>query len=225
MFRFSLRKMLKNRWLTLSLLVGYLMAVAIAIVASMPVYSHAILNRMLRKDLEQIQIRTGYYPGRVTAKASLTAGTAPASVKTRAYFRYDGELHQQILPKIGLPLQEESCLLSVQNLRIAREGISGKELKNALRTGTLSSCSGLFEHISMLEGSLPSSEAQNGWRPLSARRHPKRSIVRWEAPMISTATAFPEAAQRFRRSQRCELPGCIIQRIPQISIGFFRWKK
>ena len=65
MFRFSLRKMRKNRWLTLSLFIGYLMAVAI--VASMPIYSHAILNRMLQKDLAQVQIQSRVYPGRVAA--------------------------------------------------------------------------------------------------------------------------------------------------------------
>ena len=68
MFRFSLRKMLKNRWLTISLLIGYLMAVAI--VASMPVYSHAILDRMLQKDLEQ-----GYPAVSGAAKAAGDRGT------------------------------------------------------------------------------------------------------------------------------------------------------
>ena len=86
MFRFSLRKMLKNRWLTISLLIGYLMAVAI--VASMPIYSHAILDRMLQKDLGQIQTQSRTYPGKISAEASLTAGAAAQSAKTRAFRQY-----------------------------------------------------------------------------------------------------------------------------------------
>ncbi len=69
MFRFSLRKMFKNRWLTLSLLAGYI--IAVAIVSSMPAYSHAILARMLRKDLEQSQLTSGIYPGQVLTEIKL----------------------------------------------------------------------------------------------------------------------------------------------------------
>ena len=42
-----LRKMVKNRWLVLSLLVG--MTLCTAMTASMPAYTDAILQRMLRK--------------------------------------------------------------------------------------------------------------------------------------------------------------------------------
>ena len=121
MFRFSLRKMRKNRWLTLSLFIGYLMAVAI--VASMPIYSHAILNRMLKKDLAQVQIQSRVYPGRVAAEASLSAGSAPQKVKTATFHRYDQTFETEILPKLGLPVQEKAVLTVAQNLRVARKGL------------------------------------------------------------------------------------------------------
>ena len=80
MFRFILHKMLKNRWLTISLLTGYM--IAVAIVSSMPLYSHAILNRLLLKDLESVQTESQVYPGRVMIEQSLSvrdtdAGEAP----------------------------------------------------------------------------------------------------------------------------------------------------
>lgn len=54
------RKMLKNKWLELSLLFGLVLSVAL--VSSMPIYTEAILQRMLVKELENYQISTGAYP-------------------------------------------------------------------------------------------------------------------------------------------------------------------
>ena len=81
MFQFALRKMRQNRWLALSLLAGYLMAVAI--VCSMPVYSHAILSRMLLKDLEQVQTSQNVYPGRLLADNDLYEGSKDLGGKTQ----------------------------------------------------------------------------------------------------------------------------------------------
>lgn len=160
MFRFSLRKMRKNRWLTLSLFIGYLMAVAI--VASMPIYSHAILNRMLQKDLAQVQIQSRGYPGRVAAEASLSAGSAPQKVKTATFHRYDQTFETEILPKLGLPVQEKAVLTVAQNLRVARKGLPEEELRQNSQPGSLSACTGLFDHVSLVEGRLPSGKAENG---------------------------------------------------------------
>ena len=63
LFLMILRKMVKNRWLELSLLVGLIISVALA--SSMPIYTHAILQRMLIKDLEVLQTDTQQYPGQV----------------------------------------------------------------------------------------------------------------------------------------------------------------
>ncbi len=160
MFRFSLRKMLKNRWLTISLLIGYLMAVAI--VASMPVYSHAILDRMLQKDLEAIQTRTGSYPGFISADATLNAGSGNQSVKRDAYREYGQLLHEGLLAEIGLPVQEDIVYTAVQNVRISREGTDEDSTRKSGETGNIASATGLFEHITLLEGELPSAQVTDG---------------------------------------------------------------
>ncbi len=58
------RKMIKNKWLELSLLLGLILSVAL--VSSMPIYTNAILQRMLIKDLELLQTNSNQYPGSVT---------------------------------------------------------------------------------------------------------------------------------------------------------------
>ncbi|MDD6033603.1 MAG: FtsX-like permease family protein [Oscillospiraceae bacterium] len=160
MFRFSLRKMLKNRWLTISLLIGYLMAVAI--VASMPIYSHAILNRMLQKDLEQVQTQSSIYPGRITADISMSAGASAQKVKTQSLRQYDQMLHDQILPEIGLPVQEDILQTAAEGLRIARGGTAIDDVKKNSRSADIACRSDLFEHVTLLDGAFPSGEEKDG---------------------------------------------------------------
>lgn len=61
-----LRKMINNKWLELSLLFGLILSVAL--VGSMPIYTNAILQRMLVKDLERVQEKTNDYPGSIVVE-------------------------------------------------------------------------------------------------------------------------------------------------------------
>lgn len=60
LFIMIIRKMVQNKWLVGSLFIGLVMSVAL--VSSMPIYSEAILSRMLVKDLETMQSERGYIP-------------------------------------------------------------------------------------------------------------------------------------------------------------------
>ena len=55
------RKMAKNRWLQLNLWFG--LTICVALFSSMPLYSHAILQRTLLKELQQLRIDQNIYPG------------------------------------------------------------------------------------------------------------------------------------------------------------------
>ncbi len=60
MFKLIIRKMIKNKWLILSLIVGCLLAVSV--VGAIPMYSDGILQRMLIKDFERDQEVKNVYP-------------------------------------------------------------------------------------------------------------------------------------------------------------------
>lgn len=60
MVKLILRKMLKNKWLILSLITGCMLAVAV--VGSIPMYTDGILQRMLIKDFERFQEEKSIYP-------------------------------------------------------------------------------------------------------------------------------------------------------------------
>ena len=51
-----IRKMLSNKWMMLCLLLG--MVLAVGMVSSIPMYTEGVLNRMLRRDLEEEQTRS-----------------------------------------------------------------------------------------------------------------------------------------------------------------------
>ena len=160
MFRFTLRKMFKNRWLALSLLIGYIMAVAI--VGSMPVYSHAVLNRMLQKDLQKVQTDKNVYPGQVQTEITPSRGTSAPSAKTEEFHRYDSMLRDEIMPSMGLDVQMESTYKAVKNLHVTHKGVEQERVKKDAEDATLASCDGLFDHVTLLEGSFPSGEVKDG---------------------------------------------------------------
>lgn len=151
MFNFAWRKMLKNRWLTFSLLIGYIMAVAI--VSSMPLYSHAVLNRLLVKDLETVQTTYNTYPGRLSIEQSLNVRDPEA--KQNSYDSCRSTVLDKMLPELGLPVQQAVNFVGISSTTIAH-GTTGEKLTNT--SATLAGLSGLEEHINLLGGSLPSAE-------------------------------------------------------------------
>lgn len=159
MFRFSIHKMVRNRWLAFCLFIGYLLAVSI--VCSMPVYSHAILGRMLTKDLEQIQTSSGQYPGRVTASTNLYVGGAPESAKRENYVKYDDQYHQ-LLKQLGVTVLSDTVYTAVDNMQIVRGGTAKEDIKQEASIGQLGACKEFFDHVTLIEGEWPSASAQEG---------------------------------------------------------------
>ena len=155
MFRFILHKMLKNRWLTISLLTGYM--IAVAIVSSMPLYSHAILNRLLLKDLESVQTESQVYPGRVMIEQSLSVRDTDA--RRGSYVWLENTVNDQLLPALQVDALQKINLTGVDGLTMY-DSSGSEKLSNA--TASLMAANGLMDHIDRVGGSLPSSEKKEG---------------------------------------------------------------
>jgi len=67
MLRFVLRKMLNKKWMVLSLLIGNILLVGIT--CANPMYSRAVMQRMLMKNMEAVLIEKNEFPARVTVNA------------------------------------------------------------------------------------------------------------------------------------------------------------
>lgn len=150
MLNFVWHKIMKNKGLTFSLLIGYIMAAAI--VSSMPIYSHAILNRLLIKDLEKIQAENDVYPGQIYLEGYLDINK---QYRIEDYDAYTQLINNELLPALDLPLKQSVNHLIATNVTVGR-GIEGAEQKNRTRTlVNFSAMNGLEDHIELVGGRLP----------------------------------------------------------------------
>ena len=70
MFKFVLNKMLNKKWMVLSLLIGNILLISIACVN--PMYTQAVLQRMLTRNLAEFMEESNRYPGLMSVTASMT---------------------------------------------------------------------------------------------------------------------------------------------------------
>ncbi len=66
MLRFVIRKMLSKKWMILSLLIGNILLISIA--AGNPMYTHAVFQRTITKNLESYLTEKNAYPGLISLK-------------------------------------------------------------------------------------------------------------------------------------------------------------
>lgn len=153
LFLMILRKMVKNRWLELSLLVGLIISVALA--SSMPIYTHAILQRMLIKDLEVLQTNTQQYPGHAYNSAYLMEESGDQLLAETDAFM--AEQSQQF----GLPILLSTITRSTLNFELTPSDPSKVDPK-VNRSAELTAMSELEKHIRIVDGVMPSAEPVDG---------------------------------------------------------------
>ncbi|GAE92027.1 hypothetical protein JCM21714_1004 [Gracilibacillus boraciitolerans JCM 21714] len=69
-----LRKMLNNRWLTISLFLGLL--ITVSLVSSIPTYTSSVLQKLLVGELEDYQVEQQAYPGEFTYSVNFSKDDA-----------------------------------------------------------------------------------------------------------------------------------------------------
>lgn len=156
------RKMVQNKWLELSLLLGLVITVALA--ASMPVYTEAILTRMLVKDLERLQDNGLGYPGIYRIRAVMAGDKNGQRLDLLDGF--EQYMKEEAEPGFAMPVK----------LRVTERETWSFEYKPAegnradattFRTGSFTSVSGLKEHAGLLDGRWPAGGAVDGvWEVL-----------------------------------------------------------
>ncbi|MFK7695045.1 FtsX-like permease family protein [Paenibacillus sp. HJGM_3] len=165
LFVMVLRKMAKNGWLTVSLLGGLILSVALA--SSIPIYTEAILQRMLLQDLGQLQQSTGRYPGIHYAEAVM-GGTSywdPGEYKPedrpQVVRDIDAFMRDEASPGFGLPVD-----LLVMERKTAYYTIvpadKSRVESETNRRAELAGRSGLYDHIRLVDGRLPAAQPVDG---------------------------------------------------------------
>ena len=152
-----LRKMLNNKWMVICLLTGAVLAVAM--VSSIPIYTDGVLQRMLTKDLEELQVSTGKFPGRYLIDASIYAHYDVEN-RIKAYHMIRDRVTKQMVKEIDLPILAETEDIMIDYLNVTPE--IQREEKPKKRFVKIEAMTGLEEHISIVHGRMFSTEKQDG---------------------------------------------------------------
>ncbi|RCW47399.1 ABC transporter permease [Paenibacillus prosopidis] len=158
LFVMIIRKMVQNKWLVASLFIGLVMSVAL--VSSMPIYSEAVLSRMLVKDLETMQTKKNVYPGSQYSKLFFTKETPEQMNKI--FTKVDRYIHNQASASFQIPVQELVTDFQSKTLKIRLENDTETNRNKALKSVSLHSFSELEEHIQLTDGRMPAEQPVDG---------------------------------------------------------------
>ncbi len=141
-----LRKMMRNHWMVLCLLIGSILSVAM--ISSIPMYTDAVLERMLIKDLEKYQEDSGYFPGRYFAKLSYSF--IPEDRRVEAFNVLNMRFSDTYRKSIDLPVVAGNQTLKIDSVAFIAESLKAEKPKNQYID--LRAMSGLVDHIKILHG-------------------------------------------------------------------------
>ncbi len=151
MLRFVGRKILNKKWMIAGLLIGNILLMAIA--AAGPMYSQAVLQRMLTKNLSASMEETNYYPGQVLLSYNFVkSDNGPKTLDKVAEYE---QLSAGMPQAFGLPAVEQVTqytLTDVQaNSQLSEQTGRGEEIK-------LGFLSGVEDKIDLVAGRLYSDQ-------------------------------------------------------------------
>ncbi|QJD84402.1 ABC transporter permease [Cohnella herbarum] len=154
LFVMIIRKMIQNKWLVSSMFFGILMTVAL--VGTMPIYSEAILTRMLVKDLETFQNEKKVYPGSYWTMMGFY--NEKSDRRAKMISDTDRFMSDEAGPGFGIPVKELVRERRTKSVSLIPDGqTSAKKISTTLR-----SFSDLEQHIKLEDGRLPAKQPVNG---------------------------------------------------------------
>lgn len=180
MFRMILKKINKSRWIVFCLTLGLILS--ISIVAAIPMYSRAVLNKLIKRDLERIKTGQSKYPGYYALHREFSSTNEldpetgeflnPKCVKEwywrpKDYKDYvntepktlieditkaDTYINSKMIPMLNLNTISKTTNIGVYKLLI-KEKKDG-EIINLNEFGKINAVFGMQEHIKIIDGKM-----------------------------------------------------------------------
>lgn len=153
MLRFVFHKLINRKWMAICLLIGIVLIVAVA--ASNPTYSDAMMQRALTKTLSESLVKNNTHPAEITLKTSVVV------MQDEYKAKYD-ELRKAILDmpdSLGIPAQEivEEHHVTFSKAMLQGDRATGQRTK--LRIGSLTD---FADNAEIISGAFPSDTVENG---------------------------------------------------------------
>ncbi|EXX84613.1 hypothetical protein BG53_10890, partial [Paenibacillus darwinianus] len=145
-----LRKMAKNKWLQLNLWFG--LTVCVALFSSMPLYSSAILQRTLYKELQQMQMAKQIYPGQLRVVLNTSGVKDPAKL-ARTIESTDGYV-LGFSGRVNLDMKSYYINRSTSSMKMYGADATAEEKKRDV-TGNLRAVSDFEKRVRLVDGRLP----------------------------------------------------------------------
>ncbi|WP_419874187.1 FtsX-like permease family protein [Candidatus Pristimantibacillus sp. PTI5] len=146
-----LRKMANNKWLQLNLWFG--LTVCVALFSSMPLYSEAILQQTLLKELQQVQSQSAVYPGFVRVSTTVSSSTKDKET-SEALVRAD-RFVQTIPDRAGLAAMSFYQQRFTQKMKVYGADASDQEKQSQKTAGSFKSLSGMEKRLRLIDGRMP----------------------------------------------------------------------
>jgi putative ABC transport system permease protein len=177
----AFRKILKNKWLVVCQLLGLM--ISVATVSSIPIYTQAVMQKSLIKELEGYQEINNKFTGSylismVNDDTSLRSTIQELIQKeekvyedTRivefyrkrlsAFKQADRYIRTDVPAEVGIPVLASASSYSIDKREIRIDN-SSKGLESKKGYANLESLSSLQEHIAVVDGRVPGESAVNG---------------------------------------------------------------
>lgn len=158
MLLFVVRKMLNNKWMVLCLLIGSILVAAM--VSSVPMYTDGVLQRMLIKDLEQVQLDSGVYPGTVQVSGNVSYLTPEK--RYNAYANTVKRVEEQFIPQLPVPILSRYNQVTVDYTDGYLEGTDTSDPEFKRKYIRLEGLEGYREKIKVTHGRMNEPEPVDG---------------------------------------------------------------
>ena len=155
MLRFVLHKLINKKWMAICLLIGNLLLIAVA--ASNPIYSDAVLQRTLTRTLSQKLTETNTYPAEITLKSSIISTNVNDG--TRAQLEKTLQRLSTLPEIMNVPVRMTVDEYSVSSSQAVLQGSRSDGKNRQISFGYISD---FQEHSEIISGSFPSDHISNG---------------------------------------------------------------
>ncbi|WP_223066397.1 ABC transporter permease [Paenibacillus caui] len=154
LLRFLLRKMWNTKWLTLSTLLGLIVAVSFTV--SIPMYTDGALKRVVAKSLEEQS--SGLPAGSLLMSYQAAGGT---KTDQAGYKAVDAYIQHEVPKEIGFPYEMYVNTRSIRNTEVSPEDPTKVDASRT-RTMSIMSMSGLKDHVEFTNGKLFADQGEDG---------------------------------------------------------------
>ena len=151
MLSYVKNKLLNNIWMAVSLLIGNILLISISVCS--PMYSDAVLQRMLQRNLRAEMESSGYYPGIIEMRGNYSL-TTPAKFVNLSQLE---KVADELAADSPIPVLYEIKEYFKSDIRSSHQ-VGGSSNHFGSRVDAIS---GYEDHITLISGTMPSKEVSD----------------------------------------------------------------